>query len=75
MFEASNGVGAKAIRVGPEGKCNRKGAIAISARLEAKKDHRRLRLEEANVGTEDKNHTDDLNILFAHLSRDFQMSD
>ena len=26
---------------------------------------------EANVGTEDNNHTDDLNRLFAHLSREF----
>ena len=30
-----------------------------------------LRLEEANVGTEENNHTDDLNMLFAHLSREF----
>lgn len=58
---------AKANRVGPEGKCDRKGAIAISVRLEAKKDRRMLRLVEANVGTEDNV----LNILFAHLSRQF----
>ena len=63
-----NGIGAKAIRVGPEGKCNRKGAVATSVRLEAKKDRRMLILEEANVGTEDNNHTDDLNMVFAHLS-------
>ena len=50
--------GASASRVGPEGKYNRKGAVATSMRLEAKKDRRMLRIEEANVGTEDNNHTD-----------------
>ena len=64
-------IGASASRVGPEGKCNRKGAIATSVRLEAKKDRKMLRLERANVGTEDNIHTDDLNMLFAYLSREF----
>ena len=50
---SGNLFGASAGRVGPEGKCNRKGAIAISVRSAAKKERRGLRFEEANVGTED----------------------
>ena len=64
-------IGAKASKLGSEGSGNRKGAIATSMRLEAKRDRRMLRLEKASVGTEDNNHTDDLNMLFVHLSREF----
>ena len=62
---------ASASRVGPEGNCNRKGAIATLVRSEARNKQRMLRFEEASVGTEVNNHTDDLNIWFAHLIRSF----
>ena len=48
-------IGANAIRVGPNGNCNRKGAIATCVGLEARSKRRMLRFEEANatgVGTE-----------------------
>ena len=51
----AQGIDASAVKVGPEAK--------------SKHRHRMLRFEEANVGTEVKHHTEDLNMLFAHLSR------
>ena len=62
-------IGANANEVGPEGNCNRKGAIATYVRSEARSKHRMLRRDEANVGTEVNNHVDDLSIMFAHLHR------
>ena len=44
-----NDIGANAIRFGPEGNCNRKGAVATSVRSEARSKQRMLCFEEANV--------------------------
>ena len=67
-------IGARASKLGSVGKSNLKRAIATSMELEAKRDRRMLRFEEASIGTDDNHHTDDLTMLFVHLSREFQMS-
>ena len=59
-------IGAKASKLGSEGKSNRKGAIATSMKLLTKRNRRMFRVEEASVGTEVNSHTDDLNIFFVH---------